>query len=75
MLVKRTYPYFIIAFISLLTFSCIEEIEFETETFESALVIEATITNEMKVHEILLSRTFRFEEDGPMPESGASVTI
>ena len=63
------------AIITLLTISCIEEIEFETETFESALVIEATITNEMKLQEIVLSRTFRFEEDGPVPETGASVAV
>lgn len=75
MLVKRTYQFLIITFITLFAISCIEEIDFETETFESALVIEATITNEMKVQEIVLSRTFRFEEDGPVPESGASVAV
>ncbi|WP_411030555.1 DUF4249 domain-containing protein [Spongiimicrobium sp. 3-5] len=55
--------------------NCTEPFEPKTETFESALVIEATITNELKAHEILLSRTFRFEEDGPITESGASVSI
>ena len=37
---------------------CVEPFEFNQETFESALVIEATITNELKTHEITLSRTF-----------------
>lgn len=59
----------------LLTISCTEEIDFEAENFESALVIEATITNEVKNQEILLSRTYQFEEDGPNPESNAIVTI
>jgi len=57
--------------------SCVEEIDFVevSETFESTLVIEATITNELKQQEIILSRTYAFEEEGPNPESGASVII
>ena len=62
--------------VSLLFFiSCTEEIGFETESFESALVIEATITNEFKYQEVILSRTFLFEEDGPKPETNAEVSI
>ena len=56
-------------------YSCTEEINFETESFESALVIEVTITNEMKFQEVILSRTFAFEEDGPNPEINAEVSI
>ncbi len=56
-------------------FGCIEEIGFETESLESALVVEATITNENKFQEVLLSRTYKFEDDGPSGESGAQVTI
>ena len=55
--------------------SCVEPFEIQTETFESALVIEATITNEFKTQEIVLSRTFTFEEDGPSPETNATVKI
>ncbi|KAA1244981.1 DUF4249 domain-containing protein [Aquimarina sp. RZ0] len=55
--------------------SCVEEIEFETEGFESILVINARITDELKHQEILLSRTFRFEEEGPSIEMGATVVI
>lgn len=55
--------------------ACINEIDFKTEDFESALVIEATITNEAKIQKIILSRTFAFEEDGPSPETGATVVI
>ncbi|WP_165806009.1 DUF4249 domain-containing protein [Marixanthomonas spongiae] len=54
---------------------CVEEIDFETETFESALVVEATITNETKPQKIKLSRTFRFEEDGPSAETNATVLV
>lgn len=59
----------------LTTTSCLEEFDFKTETFESAIVIEATITNEFKNQEISLTRTFQFEEDGPSAESNADVRI
>ena len=55
--------------------SCIEEIDFENESFESALVIDATITNEDRQHEVFLSRTYPFEVGGPKPESNATVTM
>jgi len=55
--------------------SCIEEIDFENEIFENALVIDATITNEDKQHEIFLSRTFQFEDIDPNPESNATVKV
>tara|TARA_R110000850_G_scaffold203228_1_gene329475 strand:+ start:88854 stop:90074 length:1221 start_codon:yes stop_codon:yes gene_type:complete len=54
---------------------CVEEIELNTESFERILVIEGTITNEYKKHEILLSNSFEFEEDGPAFESGALVQV
>lgn len=59
----------------LLFISCVEEIGFETESFESALVIEATITNEIKQQEVILSRTYLFEEGGPKPETNAEVRV
>jgi hypothetical protein len=55
--------------------SCTEPYVLQTETFESALVIEATITDEYKFQEIKLSRTYRMEEDGPTPETNAVVYI
>jgi len=59
----------------LLSTSCIEEFDFKNESFESALVIDATITNEDKQQEVFISKTYRFEDGGPNPESNASVTI
>ncbi len=55
--------------------TCVEEFEPETITFESALVVEATITDEVKTQEIYLSRTFAFEEDGPESETSATVGV
>lgn len=57
--------------------SCVEEIELSTQTeFDSILVVEATITNELKTQRILLSRTSPLEEEfNPIPESDAVVAI
>lgn len=54
---------------------CIEPFEAETFDFESALVVDARITNEERQHEVLLSRARPFEEAGIVPESGAVVSI
>ena len=72
---KKTNFFTILLVLVCVCTSCIDEIDFETETFESALVIEATITDEFKNQEVLLSRTFKFEEDGPNPELNANVRI
>lgn len=71
-IIRRT-----VYFCALLIFniSCIERFEPQTEIFESALIVEATITNENKRQQILLSRAFRLEEDGPNPESSATVQV
>lgn len=59
-------------------YSCVEEIELQSETsetFESLIVIEATITNELIQQEILLSRAFALDSSGSAPESNASVKV
>lgn len=55
--------------------ACVEEIDFETETLLSILVVEATITDVEKQHTIKLSRSYEFEADGPIPERNASVRL
>ena len=59
----------------ILVWACVEPFEPETVTFESALVVEATITDELKTQEIFLTRTFAFEDDGPDAETNASVEV
>ncbi len=54
---------------------CIEPFEATFPSFESALVVEATLTNEVIPQTIFITRTFEFEKDGPLPESNASVQI
>ena len=55
--------------------SCVDPFEPETITFESALVVEGTITDEVGQQEIFLSRTFAFEDEGPDAERQASVEV
>ena len=55
--------------------SCVEPFTPETVTFESALVVEATITDELAEQQIFLSRTFQFEADGPELERDAVVRV
>lgn len=54
---------------------CIEPFEPEAVEFKSALVIEATITDENKNQEILVSRTFALDTTGIYGERGAEVSV
>ncbi|WP_051605752.1 DUF4249 domain-containing protein [Polaribacter sp. Hel_I_88] len=56
-------------------YSCIEEFEAATTEFEDVIVIEATLTNELKNHVVKLTRTYKFEDGGPSSETGANVKI
>ncbi|SHG26978.1 protein of unknown function [Flagellimonas flava] len=62
-------------FLMLICYGCIEPFNAVFEDFQSALVIEGTITNELKLHQIVLTRTYEFEADGPSPETTANVRI
>ncbi|MBO0323073.1 DUF4249 domain-containing protein [Muricauda sp. CAU 1633] len=55
--------------------SCIEPFDASYADFESALVIDAVLTNEMKQQHIVLSRTYEFEEEVPSAESNATITV
>lgn len=55
--------------------SCTEPFQMKTNTFEDALVIEATLTNELKKQQIKVSRAYRLEENTPVFENGAQVYI
>lgn len=67
----------IIAFILLgiLFNSCTEAYPLMTNNYEEALVVEATITNELKTQEIKITKTAKFEDENYLPESGAEVFI
>ena len=74
-ILKREISY-IIAIVSLMFFatSCVDEIPLEPESFESVLVVEATITNENKQQEVLLSRSYMFDSI-PVKETNATVRV
>jgi hypothetical protein len=64
----------ILGFSVFFIFSCTEKIELKTESFENVLVVEATITDELKYHEIKISRTYPLE-GLPTYENNAVVKI
>ena len=69
---KNTLIFLLLCFINI---SCTEQYVLQSNNYDEALVVEATITNEFKHQEIKISRTFRFEDNGPKLEVGAQVYI
>ena len=59
----------------IILFSCTEPYLLQTSNFEEALVIEATLTNELKTQQIKISKTYRLEENGPVFVENANVSI
>ena len=55
--------------------ACTEQIDVNTVSFESVIVVNARITNQFIQQEVLLSNSFPLEEDSSIPESNASVLI
>ena len=50
--------------------SCVDPYQLQTSNYEEAIVIEATITNELKQQEVKVSKTYRLEDDN----GNASIT-
>ncbi|HET8839141.1 MAG TPA: DUF4249 domain-containing protein [Flavobacteriaceae bacterium] len=55
--------------------ACTEPYIPKTENFEDLLVVEATITNELKAQKIRLTRTYSFNDLQTFPETGAEITV
>lgn len=55
--------------------SCTDPYALQTNSYEEALVIEATITNELKFQEIKITKTYKLEENGPTTVSDAVVIL
>ncbi|MDO5980402.1 DUF4249 domain-containing protein [Flavivirga spongiicola] len=73
---KKAKPHIIyMILINVLINSCIDPIDVDSNVLENAIVIEAIITNELKHHQINLSRTFDLDKDEPSPEINAEVKI
>ena len=75
MALNRTYKIIFLILLNVSLHGCVEPFELETDVFESALVVEATITDELKHQEVKLTRTYRLEEDAPSSESNALVRV
>ncbi len=74
-MINKKYISFILL-TALINISCRETFELETENFESVLVVETTITNELKYQDIKLSRTYLLESNSePVIENNAIVNI
>jgi hypothetical protein len=54
---------------------CREPFEIESIDFQNSLVVEATLTNELKQHTLKLSRTYELNQEGPAFENNAVVLI
>ncbi|WP_298392737.1 DUF4249 domain-containing protein [Flavobacterium sp.] len=65
----------ILSISALLLVSCTEPYALQTNSYEEALVIEATITDELKFQEIKISKTYRLEESAPTIVSDAVVVL
>ncbi|MFC4739015.1 DUF4249 domain-containing protein [Flavobacterium ponti] len=65
----------LLVLICITTISCTDPYALQTNTYEDVIVIEATITNELKKQEIKISRTFQLEETEPRIETNATVYI
>ena len=57
--------------------NCVEPLELDQKdvSFESMLVVQATITDENKLHEIYISRSFPLDITGIYGENGAQVQV
>ncbi len=54
---------------------CVEPFDPVTVDFQRGVVIEATLTNELKQHEVFLSKVYSFEKDSVTTINDASVMI
>ena len=61
--------------ITIFVSSCTEPYALQSTNGNSALVVEATITNELKHQEIKLTRTYSLDETGPTFEEGAIIKV
>ncbi len=61
-------------FVSLVFMGCTSDYEFENQSFENVLVVDGMITNLVKKHRVVLSRSYAFGQS-TKPEKGAQVWV
>ena len=67
--------HFTLTILYFLFVGCTDPYILKTNNYDEALVIEATLTNELKHQEIKLTKTYRLEQNGPSVVSNASVFV
>ncbi|MGJ8593450.1 MAG: DUF4249 domain-containing protein [Aquaticitalea sp.] len=72
-LLKTNFIFLIV--IATTLYACTESYEIKTKTTENLLVVEATITDELKFQEIKLSKTYELESNEPNLVSNAQVWV
>jgi len=72
----RIYKNIILYLLLIILFNrCTEAYPLLTNTYEEALVVEATLTNELKTQQIKITKTARFEDTQIQVEKGAFVVV
>ncbi len=64
---RKTLSYIFLIIVLTAFQACTERFYPPTETFEDLMVVEATLTDELKHHQVSLTRTYRFEEVESQP--------
>lgn len=73
--ISSTYKIFLILILSSIIGGCSESYNLQTNNYEELLVVEATITNELKKQEIKITKTSKFEDENVKVEPGANVIV
>jgi hypothetical protein len=73
----KNYMFKIFMFVLTASFlgSCTEPYALKTNNYEEALVIEATISNELKYQEVKITKTYKLEENFPTTVTDAVVIL
>ncbi|MBF6609203.1 MAG: DUF4249 domain-containing protein [Flavobacterium sp.] len=69
----RILIYFLL--ISFTFAGCVDPYQMETNTFEDAIVVEASVSNQNKQHTVKITRAYRLEDSSPTIETGATVVV
>ncbi|AFL82406.1 hypothetical protein Aeqsu_2966 [Aequorivita sublithincola DSM 14238] len=72
---RTKFLYIVLFLVTLFQWSCTEPYEIETVIYENVLVVESTITDEMKPQIVKLSRTSPLENVDVLLESNATVHV
>jgi len=65
----------LLTLLTILFSGCTETFPLVTNTYEEIIVVEATLTNELKNQEIKITKTSKFEDEEVAVETGAKVVV